>query len=216
MREKWKSPESIGCSWFQVSNLGRCRTRDHNEVYFSNGKYRQRFRPGRILNCSCDTRGRKLVMLFHHLVLVHRLVAECFVPNDNPQKNGLVFFRDNDVSNCMADNLYWGDKTEKGFRGRFKKNPVGIFLTKADDEKPFKVFESGSACAVFLGVRKQAVNSALSSKSNRCKGFIVRLLNDSDTESVMTKREAFCRKERLSDAIFAKEDIDITSKAVFD
>lgn len=183
-------------------------------IYFY-GKYRCRFRPGRILNCSCDTRGRKLVMLFHHLVLVHRLVAECFVPNDNPQKNGMVFFRDNDVSNCQADNLYWGDKTEKGFRGRFKKNPVGIFLTKASDEKPFKIFESGTACAIFLGVRKQAVKSALSSKSNRCKGFVVRRLNGSLTESMMTKRDVSCREERLSDAIFAKEDIDISRKVIF-
>lgn len=224
MKEIWKSPPSLNTPWFEVSNLGNCRTKKHIEKCYLKGKLISRVRdanPSKFV--SIDPRGRRQVatpMTIERkkngckpLVFIHRLVAECFVHNDNPEKNTMVFFKDKDFSNCRADNLYWADTKEKGFRSNFAKTPVGMFMTADKGEKPVKVFESGSALGKFIGVTKQAVHAALRDRRS-CSGYFVRPI-ESTSEHIMTMREVVEFKHDVPDAIFSKKRINISRKAIF-
>lgn len=125
----------------------------------------------------------------------------------------MVFFKDKDFSNCRADNLYWADIKEKGFRSNLVKTPVGMFKTADKGEKPVKVFESGSALGKFIGVTKQAVHYALRGRG-RCSGYFVRPI-ESTSEHIMTMREVVELKHDIPNAIFSDKRINIPRKAIF-
>lgn len=86
MEEIWK--ETHRRKGYEVSNLGRVR---HN---------------GRVLKASCNPKGYMVVRLGRKVCCtVHRLVAECFVPNPDglPQVN----HKDENKQNNAASNLEW-------------------------------------------------------------------------------------------------------------
>lgn len=68
---------------------------------------------------------------------IHRLVAEYFVPNDDPSKNVYVSHEDNNKANNHYSNLRWCDasyNTQKAFDDGLAKNDKGY-----DDSQSFPV-----------------------------------------------------------------------------
>lgn len=109
MNEVWLDIENYE-GLYQVSNFGRVRTVPHYSVDKLGRKY---FVGGRILRLHTYPNGYKDVMLQHEgkakRHLVHRLVANAFIPNPNnlPEINHKDESRDN---NC-ANNLEWCDRS---------------------------------------------------------------------------------------------------------
>ena len=53
-----------------------------------------------------------MVSLGRHQKLVHRLVAEAFIPNDDPETKDTVDHIDGNKSNNEASNLRWLNRAE--------------------------------------------------------------------------------------------------------
>lgn len=83
---------------YEVSNIGRVRSLRDNH-----GKYRRK-----IMKCGHDTNGYCTVVLTmdgRQVFLVHRLVANAFIPN--PNNLPVVNHRDECKSNNCVNNLEW-------------------------------------------------------------------------------------------------------------
>ena len=105
MKEEWKSiVETEG--YYEISNLGNIRTIDRYAKVCGGGK---RFIKGKIqkptrcsngyLELQASVKGKR------YIFMVHRLVAQYFIPNPNnyPEVN----HKDENPKNNCADNLEW-------------------------------------------------------------------------------------------------------------
>lgn len=101
MQEIWKDvPNYVGL--YQISNLGRVKstpaTRGYKEKILKNIP-----RNGYLSVILCNNKEQKNVF-------VHRLVAECFVPN--PENKPIVNHIDGNKANPCAENLEWCTQQE--------------------------------------------------------------------------------------------------------
>lgn len=62
---------------------------------------------GRILKPDNSHRGYKRIEIDGNKYYIHRLVAENFVPNDNPEKWNKVIHKNGDLSDNFFNNLKW-------------------------------------------------------------------------------------------------------------
>lgn len=108
-KEIWRDVPGYEGS-YQVSNLGRVRSLDR-VVRYVDGRTREY--PGQLLVPYHNKRGYAGVNLgkgAKHRRLVHRLVAQVFIPN--PQAKPEVNHRDGDPSNNRVWNLEWATPGE--------------------------------------------------------------------------------------------------------
>lgn len=109
MNEIWK--DIIGYEgYYEVSNLGRVRSKNRTIVY-SNGKVVHRKSKLKTLTTLPNSYPRVGLQKNGKLEMkmVHRLVAEVFVPN--PNNYPIVNHKDEDKSNSQASNLEWCDNS---------------------------------------------------------------------------------------------------------
>lgn len=95
---------------YQISNLGRVRSLDHEVLQkHKSGGYAKRIYQGRIMTPSQNGVGRMQVMLSkngkHKGLIVHRTVAEYFVPN--PHGYNIVNHINANPRDNRAANLEW-------------------------------------------------------------------------------------------------------------
>lgn len=108
MIENWRNIEDY--QGYQVSDTGLVRT--HDKVSYTKFHGKRRWRDI-ILVQKTDKSGYKRVILWKDgkpkTFQVHRLVAQAFIPNDNPL-NDCINHIDENPSNNNVNNLEWCDR----------------------------------------------------------------------------------------------------------
>lgn len=165
MRERWKDIK--GFSGYQVSNLGRVRT----------------FRKSRknpegktmIMSQSDDGNGYMKLMLYgddgmRHCKKVHRLVAEAFIPNDDPTLDTVdhkISGREGKLDNSVK-NLRWMSRRkniQKAYHdgmcdARIRRQTVPVVATDVWTNEEL-YFHSVGAAAKFFGCGYTTISHAL-------------------------------------------------------
>lgn len=105
MKEVWKDIKDYE-GYYQVSNLGRVRSMDR---WVANKGGSKKFLKGKMMKPYMGGFGYFLVGLCKEKklkqFLIHRLVAEAFIPN--PRNYDVVNHKDEDKTNNHVDNLEW-------------------------------------------------------------------------------------------------------------
>ena len=128
--EIWRPIE--GYKWYEVSNMGRIRSIDH---YVPCRGFKQRITRGRVLKTRKYSDGYLRVKLCHDgcmtMKTVHRLVAQAFIENSDPEKYDQINHKDENPSNNRWDNLEWCDaKYNINYGERTKKARPKISAAK--------------------------------------------------------------------------------------
>ena len=167
-KEIWKDIEDYK-GLYQVSNLGRVRGLDRIDGSGRGWK-------GRMLSGKLRKNGYREVILCRDgkrkYMLVHRLVAEAFLPNlDNlPQVN----HKDENPNNNQVDNLEWCDSQYNNNYGNHIKRVAEAM------EKPIYVvtnsghryyFSGVSKAARLLGLHYQNITACLHGRQKTCHGY---------------------------------------------
>lgn len=172
--ENWKSVPGFEGS-HEVSDLGRVRSVDRKALVNGANKKHLRFYKGRMLKpyefpngymgITLELRGKGF--------LVHRLVAQAFVPNGKhkPQVN----HKDGDRKNNAASNLEWVTCSENNKHSYEKLNRKTHCKKRAivfckGNEKMF--FESMLSASKHLGISPGSISSAMN-RNHKCKGYEV-------------------------------------------
>lgn len=178
MQEIWKNVPDFEDS-YEVSNLGRVRTKPHYVRVCGGGK---RLVQPRIRKLGCGTNGYLQIGCCREsktkLFLLHRLVAQVFIPNPNnlPEVN----HKDEDITNCRADNLEWctskynanyGTRTQRCIENNPQKRPVNQY-TK--DGRFIKRWRMINDAARHVGVDGSAITRVCKGKQHTSMGYVWR------------------------------------------
>ena len=104
---------------------------------------------------------------------LHRLVAEAFVPNDDPAHKTTVDHIDNDKTNNRADNLQWLSNADNIRKSKCK--PVMLFDTLSGDVEQFK---SQTEAAAFLSCSTQYMSRMTQKPQMEYMGWCVLATKD--------------------------------------
>jgi len=166
--EIWKDIEGFE-GLYQVSNMGRVRSLDRKDA-------RGNHRKGKMRADECDRYGYRTVSLCrdgnakHRLV--HRLVAEAFIPN--PDGLSEVNHLDEDKMNNAVSNLEWCSRPYNINYGTHNER-----MAKANERPIYVVSGSGhhyyfgsiKKAAELLGLSRGAVSSCLHGKCKHHHGY---------------------------------------------
>ena len=158
MQELWKDID--GFENYQISNYGKVKSK---ERLVSNA-CRSYLKPEQILKTHVMKCGYLAVVLRDseqkkHLLKVHRLVAEHFIPNPNglPQVNHI----DGDKTNSNFENLEWctpkqntNHAIENGLRKKYTgRNIQKVYQIKEDTKEIIRIHDSFADAARHLGCK---------------------------------------------------------------
>lgn len=152
--EEWK--DIVGAEeYYQVSNLGRIRNKGTKEILkpSNSGEYRH----------------IELRYGINKNVLIHRLVAEAFVPN--PLKLRCVNHIDENKKNNRADNLEWCtyQYNVRYGQGALQRNSKIIQYDLSGNA--LKIWNSIKEASEDLGLRYQCISMCCRNKRKSCGGY---------------------------------------------
>jgi len=178
MQEVWKDVKGYE-NLYQVSNFGRVRSLDRVVRNKNNGVKIIR---GRIMSQHLVGHG------YYHIVLskdgkikghlVHRLVAQTFIPN--PQKLPQVNHKDENKLNNNIDNLEWCDSTYNNNYGTVKVRHSLSQLNHISSSKPVKMLKNDKTIQIFpsiseatrvTGCKRQGVYACCKGIQKHHKGY---------------------------------------------
>lgn len=167
MKEIWKDiPNYEGL--YQVSNLGRVKSFRKSTKHYWQDEY--------ILKPSHANNGYCQVTLYdntvRHKFLVHRLVAEAFIPN--PKNLPQVNHKDENPYNNEARNLEWCTAEYNNAYGtarirsiETKSRPIEQLTL---DKKTIAIYRSTRIAAELLGINKGTLKDSIR-KGTPCLGY---------------------------------------------
>lgn len=167
MKEIWKDiPNFEGL--YQISNLGRVKSFRQSTKFHKANEY--------ILKPSLANNGYYQVTLYKDTgkkkFLVHRLVAEAFIPN--PENHPQINHMDEDPYNNRADNLEWCTAEYNNAYGTAR---IRIVETKSRpieqltlDGKTIAVYRSTRIAAELLGINRGTLKDCIR-KGSPCSGY---------------------------------------------
>lgn len=176
MEEKWKDIEGYE-GLYQVSNLGNVRS-----LYFKNNICNiKKIKNKKITK---DKKGYCRVRLTKNKkfksFLVHRLVAQAFIPN--PNNYPIVNHKDENPTNNCIDNLEWCTN-----QYNLKYSNVWERVAKIRGKKIIqydlngrivKIWENSQKIENELNIHKQSILYACKNKTKNTKGYIWRYVNE--------------------------------------
>lgn len=170
--EEWKEINGF-CGLFEISNLGKVRVKDREYI---NNLGRLRKIKSHLLYQSTTGSGYKSVQIYFKgkmkAYMVHRLVAEYFVPNPFGYKE--VNHKDENKCNNIADNLEWCSRSYNckygnGLKVRSKEcsKPViqilgGIFINE---------YPSMISAERATGIKAGGISKCCNGKSKTAGGY---------------------------------------------
>lgn len=174
MEEIWKDIKGYE-GYYQISNLGRVKSLPRLHKKWDGHNY---ICKEKILKQAVNTGGYHFVELFKNgigrITLVHKLVAESFVPNPKnlPELNHI----DEVKTNNRADNLEWcnhlynmryGTRTQRAIEPQCKTT---LMLSK--EGKVLRRFKSLNGAARELGIEASGICICISGKIKSYKGYV--------------------------------------------
>lgn len=180
---------------YDVNNKGQIRSRD---VYVNCRNGKQRLYKGRIKPIRANNRGYLTVALCKDNnttnYLVHRLVAEAFIPNtqNKPQVNHI----DGDVTNNQADNLEWVTDNENKAHSSIAvggtQRPKKKVLVREIETGNEQVFEGLRIAERTLHLDHKSALNVLKGRQHKTKGYVLtyvqqEVMPNADIDNTSTK-----------------------------
>ena len=172
-QEIWRPYPKI--PWIEASNLGRIRTVDREVTYKNGAKH---FYKGQILKQWCKKNGYMCISTRVNNkpvnLIVHRIVATCFIPNPNnlPEVNHI----DNDRTNNVASNLEWcTNQDNQDYRKNFGTSATELFgrpmIAVNPETSKVSWFESQHEAGRQLGADNSTIAKVAKGKLNKTHGY---------------------------------------------
>lgn len=173
MKELWKLAKGYE-KYIAVSNLGNVKAIPVTDV---NNNYK----PEKNKTVHIHRSGYKYIMLSiqgeQKFLLLHRLVAEAFIPN--PLNLEEVNHKDLDKGNCLATNLEWCTRQENmthasangAFNSPKNKAKPAKKVMLISKEGATKTYPSINACARDIGGFSTNISACLKGKLKTYKGY---------------------------------------------
>ena len=176
--EIWKDIDGFD-NIYQVSNLGKVRSKDRIVVAWNNTKndYSSKRIKGKILKQSIRNGYYSVTLTKERISCsVHRLLATTFI--DNQENKETVNHKDGNKLNNHLSNIEWAtykENTQHAIQTHLKKNSYNdkkVFMNTLDGEK-IREFESLTKAAIFLGDsnKKKHICSVCKGKRNTAYGY---------------------------------------------
>lgn len=153
--ERWKQIDGFG-SRYEISTSGKVKNRE----------------TGKILK-PIYQHGYPIVRLRYQNIsyprLVHRLVAQCFIPN--PNNYPIVNHKDENPANCNADNLEWCTcKYNHNYGTSHECHKVPVKQLSLDGEL-ICVFGSLSEASEKTGIRLTGISDTINKRHKSAGGY---------------------------------------------
>lgn len=179
--EEWKDIKGYE-GLYQVSNEGRVKSLDHI-IICNNGKgVAIKKQKGKMLRSFSRCLNYQTVTLtkngIQKLCLVHRLVAEAFIPN--PDNLPFINHKDENPANNVVENLEWCThkynmnygtcqqrKSEK-LKGRIHKQYVWNYPYKAKEKKVYQYTLEGKLICEYNSLREASRKNNISASNISC------------------------------------------------
>ena len=187
--ENWKDIENYE-GFYQVSDCGRIKSLER-DIYRQNGTFYHHVEE-KVLVPIVNSRGYLQVNLYKNgkkkAILVHRLVAEAFLPN--PENKSQVNHRDEAKANNAVENLEWcnaqyninfGTRNERMIQNRrsykFGNAPSAkaVFCVELN-----KSFDCAKRAGEELGINRLCVGRVCRGEQKTAGGFHWRYANEYD------------------------------------
>lgn len=160
---------------YEISDEGRVRSKEGKTTFSK--QHGTRSWKGRLLKPRPSTQGYLRVSLFKNKkrkeFLIHRLVAEAFIPN--PDNKEIINHKDGNKRNNNLKNIEWcnyKDNLQHAYDNKLNKREKTIKITNKATKQEF-VFRNMQEASGFLGKSRGFVSNILKQNRHEYKNFII-------------------------------------------
>ncbi len=156
---------------YQVSSMGRVRSKDREIMQFGHKNMYKRIMKGKILKPRMQNCGYLIVWLSHNgrivVSIIHKLVASAFLPTPNAKEE--INHKDGNKMNNEVCNLEWISHSENVRHSysmlRRKKKGINILCLTTGE-----IYDSMTAAAKSIGKTKNAIYQVLKGRNKTAGG----------------------------------------------